>query len=92
MLVRLPHSDSCRWEEGLCEGFGVEGEGGGGGLACLCRERKAPCSVLYAVPLTRTLRAGGTKARVDNASRYLRLARVKRLRRERGMYTMYQQC
>lgn len=41
---------------------------GGCGLACPRRERKVPSSVLYAVSLTRTLYAGQTKARVDNAS------------------------
>lgn len=67
-------------------GIAVEG---GWGLACLRRERKPPCSVLYVVPLTRTLYAGGTKVRVDNGSRYLTLARVKRLRRESDIYAAF---
>lgn len=56
-------------------------ECGGGTQHSLCRERKPPCSVLYVDPQTRTLHAGGIKARADNARRYLTLARAKSLRR-----------
>lgn len=63
---------------------------GGWGLACLRREREPPCSVLLVVPLTRTRHAGGTKVRADNASRYLTLARVKRLQRESDMYATFE--
>lgn len=62
---------------------------GGWGLACLRREREPPCSVLLVAPPTRTRHAGGTKVRADNSSRYLTLARVKRLRRVGYIYATF---